>query len=93
MDMGRDFLTRLDVPGYNDGIPRLRNDRTNRLPVRWLKKFRTVEYPGHTHLCISIENRTARAKTVLAFKVFENAIIALIALENCLIYNLTRNEL
>lgn len=46
-----DFLTRLNVIDSNDGILRFTNDRTNRNPVRRLKKFRTAEYPGHTHFC------------------------------------------
>lgn len=51
MVVRENLLTWLDVSGYNDSIFRFCNNRTNRIAVCWLKKFRTVEYPGRTHLC------------------------------------------
>ena len=91
--MRGDFLTRFDVPGYNNGILGFCNDRTNRLSLCRLKKFRTVEYSGRTHLWISIKidytSKKIAALESRLFRVFQDDIVSRVALKNCIADHLT----
>ncbi len=93
MGVREDFLSWLDVPSYNDSILGFRNDWTNRLPVRRLKKFRTVEYPGRTHLCSLYWKYTTPAQTVPPLRILWDVIVSLIASKNCFMHDLTATSL